>query len=71
MLPYPDNVAAFKLFTYMRTQWRVGMGGPIGLDYSVMQRKLDRMRLTPEAYDQLEDDIREMEAVALACIYEK
>lgn len=66
---WPDNLRAFELFSSMRTQWRVGMGGPTGLDYSVLYRRMDRMGLTPEQYDQMEADIAVMEAAALEEIY--
>lgn len=29
----PDNAPAWELWAAVQTQWRVGMGGPIGLDY--------------------------------------
>ncbi|NHZ81826.1 hypothetical protein F2P44_21470 [Massilia sp. CCM 8695] len=67
--PWPDNVAALLLFQYLRTQWRTGAGGPSGLDYTVMHRKMDRMGLAPDDYDQLEHDIQTMEVAALNCIY--
>ena len=66
---WPDNLRAFELFSSMRTQWRVGMGGPTGLDYSVLYRRMDRMGLTPEQYDQMEAAIAVMEAAALEEIY--
>jgi len=62
---WPENWPAFSLFQYLQTQWRVSMGGPTGLDYNVMHHKLDRMNPPPDEYDQLEDDIRVMEIVAL------
>lgn len=52
----------------MSTQWRVGMGGPIGLDYNVMHRKMDRMGLSAEEYDALEHDLQIMESAALDCM---
>lgn len=55
----------------MRTQWRVGMNGPTGLDYNVLYRKMDRMELTPEHYDGLEADIQFMELAALEEIHRK
>ncbi|MCY0913255.1 DUF1799 domain-containing protein [Massilia antarctica] len=67
--PWPDNLAALLLFQYLRTQWRTGAGGPSGLDYTVMHRKMDRMGLAPDDYDQLEHDIQTMEVAALNCIY--
>ncbi|HEY0063152.1 MAG TPA: DUF1799 domain-containing protein [Telluria sp.] len=62
---WPDNVAPYNLFAYMWTQWRVGMAGPTGLDYNVLHRKLDRMGLTAEQVDRLEEDIQIMEGAAL------
>jgi hypothetical protein len=45
--------------------------GIIGLDYNVMFRKMDRMTLSPEQYDDLEADMRVMEAAAMAAMREK
>ncbi|CUI09840.1 DUF1799 domain-containing protein [Massilia antarctica] len=69
--PWPDNLVPLLLFQYLRTQWRTGAGGPSGLDYTVMHRKMDRMGLTPDDYDQLEHDIQIMEVAAINCIYAK
>ncbi|WP_229505000.1 DUF1799 domain-containing protein [Massilia mucilaginosa] len=69
--PWPDNLMAFSLFQFMRTQWRIGMAGPTGLDYGVLFRKMDRMGLSPDEYDQLECDIQVMEVAALNCIFAK
>lgn len=60
-----------NLFIAINTQWRTGPRGPIGLDYSVLFRKLDRMALTPGEYDELEEDIRTMEAAALDHLHKK
>ena len=68
---WPDNLAAFEIFNFMGTQWRVGMGGPTGLDYSVMYRKMDRLSLSPDDYDALERDLQIMESAALACMHQK
>lgn len=67
--PFPDNVAAFELLKYMRTQWCQGPGGPYGLNYTVMHHKMDRMGLSPEDYEALEDDLRTMEVAALNATY--
>ncbi|NHZ93548.1 hypothetical protein F2P45_31780 [Massilia sp. CCM 8733] len=69
--PWPDNLVPLLLFQFLRTQWRSGAGGPSGLDYTVMHRKMDRMGLDPDEYDQLEHDIQIMEIAALNCIYAK
>lgn len=55
----------------METQWRVGMGGPTGLDHNVLFRRLDRMDLSAEEYEQMDSDIRTMELAALAVMNEK
>lgn len=46
------------------------MGGATGLDYNVLFKKMDRMSLDPNEYDQLEDDIRAMEFEALSAMNE-
>ena len=53
------------LFDSISTQWRIGMGGPIGLDYSVLFHKMDRMKLSDADYSDLEMDIRVMEDAVL------
>jgi hypothetical protein len=67
---WPENQQAYILFADLRTQWRVGMGGPTGLDYLVLYAKLDRMRLTDDEADQLESDLRVMEYEALQTLAE-
>lgn len=63
--PYPDNVAPYELFWCVRNQWKVGPNGPLGLDYFRVYRKMDRMGLDADDYDQLERDIELMEDAAL------
>ena len=53
------------LFNSLGTQWRTGAAGIIGLDYSVLYHKLDRMKLSESEYDDLEADVRTMESSAL------
>jgi hypothetical protein len=62
---WPENQRAYFLFAQVQTQWRVGAMGPTGLDYNTLFRKMDRMRLEPDEYDELEADIRTMEFAAL------
>lgn len=68
---WPDNVRAFNLFQGLRTQWRVGMNGPVGLDFMVAYHRMDRMGLTPDDYAQMEQDLHIMEAAAINVMYEK
>lgn len=68
---WPDFVASVNLFYSLRTQWRMGAAGAIGLDYNVLYMKMDRMNLTQEQYEQLEYDIRVLEIAALKEINKK
>lgn len=63
---WPEHWDAYVLFAYMRTQWRAGGMGVIGLDYGVLHRKMDRMDLGALQYDELEADIQVMEFAALS-----
>ena len=62
---WPEHWDAYVLFAYMRTQWRAGGMGVIGLDYGPLHRKMDRMNLDQVQYDELEADIQIMEFAAL------
>jgi len=53
------------LFTQVATQWRIGPGGAIGLDYNVLFRLLDARGLSKDEWNQLFDEIRVMESSAL------
>lgn len=69
---WPENVQAYNLFAALRTQWRsAGMAGVLGLDYTPLFHKMDRMSLTDEEYLDLEDDIRAMECAALSAMHAK
>jgi hypothetical protein len=61
----PGNEPVYGLFAKLDTQWRVGMNGPTGLDYNVAYHMMDRMRLTPDEYADMESDLRTMEVAAL------
>ena len=71
VLVWPENQRAYMLFAEIRTQWRVGMAGPTGLDYGVLFQKMDRMKLEPDEYNELENDIRTMEYAALETMAER
>lgn len=62
---WPEFVAPVNLFLSLKTQWRMGAAGAIGLDYNVLYHKMDRMKLEPEVYEQMESDIRVLEEAAL------
>lgn len=68
---WPENWPAIQLFTRIASQWRVGAGGPTGLDYLVLFHELDRMNLEPDAYDGLFAQIRVIESTALEEMHKK
>ena len=69
---WPENVQAFNLFYSLRKQWNLApMGGPIGLNFMVAYNRMDRMGLTPEEYNQLDEDLQVMEDAALEAMRKK
>mgnify|MGYP000971051948 CR=1 FL=1 len=62
---WPDNARAFNLFASVRTQWRVGLGGVVGLDYGVVDSRIDRLRLPDEEREEIEAEIQIMEFAVL------
>lgn len=68
---WPDNWDAVLLFDSLSSQWRSGPSGVYGLDYNVLYRKMDRMGLSPDRYDELEDEIRILEQAALHEIHKE
>lgn len=68
---WPENEQAITLFCSVSSQWRVGAGGAIGLDYSVLFARMERMQLTEDRHEQLFEEIRVIEAEALDHINKK
>ena len=66
---WPENYAAFDLFSMLSTQWRMGMNGPVGLDYMPMFAMMNRMNLSEQAYHWMFGDMRIIEAEALTLIH--
>lgn len=60
---WPENWDAVQLFGAMATQWRVTMGGVLGLDYPALMAV---MPLYGEPSRDLLDRVRVMEATVLA-----
>ena len=60
------------LFRGMQTQWNLApMGGPIGLNFLVAYSRMDRMGLTQEEYNHLDEDLQAMEGAALEAMRSK
>ena len=62
---WPENVRAFNLFQGLGSQWHIGMAGATGLNYQTAYSRMDRMCLSSEEYDQLDNDLQTMEVAAL------
>lgn len=67
---WPENWPAWQLFCRVSTQWRMApMGGITGLDYAPLFVLLDRETQSAtdprKAWDELFDDIRHLESVAI------
>ena len=63
-----DNFDVFLLFNAMSTQWRVGMTGATGLDYSVLP--MIEQRLEIKSTKQNFDDLQIMEQEAMTTMLE-
>lgn len=63
---WPDAWPAFLLFEAMSTQWRVGMGGAIGLDYQALPVVAKYLEVAEEDMPLAFNDIRLMESEALS-----
>ena len=68
---WPENWPAIQLFTRLSTQWRVGPGGPVGLDYVVLFHEMDRLGIECETYDDMLAQIRVIETTALDELHKK
>jgi hypothetical protein len=62
---WDENWLALCVFVDNMTQWRVGSGGPIGLDYNVIHTALARKNLSDAEFDAAMQDIGIMERAAL------
>lgn len=67
MLVWPEHIGVLNLFDAVRTQWRVGMAGPTGLDYPAVLATLDRLfsKLSEERRNEMFLDLQVMEREAL------
>ncbi|MEV8518673.1 DUF1799 domain-containing protein [Dyella marensis] len=68
---WPENWPPIQLFLRISTQWRVGAGGAVGLDYNVLFHELDRAKLGDDAYDDLFAAIQLIEQTALEELYKE
>ncbi|HEQ1856746.1 TPA: DUF1799 domain-containing protein [Providencia alcalifaciens] len=59
----PDVWESYLVFSAMSTQWRIGMNGATGLDYSIIPNVLELLNIKNKAT--VFDDLRIMEIKAL------
>lgn len=62
---WPDNWQSVGVFSAMSTQWRVGSGGPYGLDYGAIPDVLRLMAVPRGEWPGVFSDLRVMEDAAL------
>lgn len=63
---WPENWEAVLIFSRMGTQWRVGMGGATGLDYTLLPLLCESYRVKRKQYPEILDKIQVMERHALS-----
>lgn len=68
---YPDNMETVKVFTDLLTQWRVGPGGLVGLDYGAIPVVFRIRKVKPVDREHVFDGLRIMERAALRAIRDK
>lgn len=64
------NWSTFELFYNLNTQWRVGMGGATGLDYSVIPAVAKMLGIKKKKLNEMFPDLRVMENEALVTMGE-
>lgn len=62
---WPENRQAVIVFLTMRTQWRVGMAGRTGLDYSALPEVWRRTKTPLDDRDECFELLRVLEVAAI------
>lgn len=65
----PELADAFALFVRNQTQWRVGAGGPVGLDYLAMYADLQLHGVPRKRQRQVMEMLRMIERAALEYLH--
>lgn len=69
---WPDNWQAVMVFRALSTQWRAGMSGRTGLDYSAIPPVLDLQGIRkPKHRREIFEAIQVMESEALSVFFER
>ncbi|WP_390899041.1 DUF1799 domain-containing protein [Pseudomonas soli] len=67
---WPDAWAAVRVFEALGTQWRLGQGGPSGLDYTAIPSVASMLGIRRRELTEIFPDLRIMEHEALAVMAE-
>lgn len=67
---WPDVWLGFCLFEALGTQWRLGQGGPSGLDYTAIPAVASMLGIKRHELTEIFPDLRIMEHEALAVMAE-
>ena len=68
---WDENWDVLHLYRTYDTQWRVGMGGPTGLDMMVFLHELDRKNVPDDIYDDMVWKLSIIETAALKQMHKK
>lgn len=68
---YPDNWLPVCIFCDLLTQWRVGPGGAIGLDYLAIPVTLRLRRVPKSSWPEIFSDLQILEDAALGVLAER
>jgi hypothetical protein len=68
---WPETVGPFLLFEALLSQWRMGPGGPVGLDYGALPVVARQLRLAGRKLREAFSGMRVMEAEALQVFAEQ
>ena len=68
---WPENLPAVNAFIALSTQWRVGMAGATGIDYTAVPTVLRLTGLPRADWPDAFDGLRIMEAEALEIMRER
>lgn len=67
---WPDNAHAVGVVLAISTQWRVGSGGPVGLDYSQLDRGFWAARVPRRRRREVFADVQVIEEEALRTFHD-
>jgi hypothetical protein len=63
---WPDNLLAVNTFIAVSTQWNVGPGGPLGLNYASLEAVMRMHQIPIESHREVLEGVRTIEDAALA-----